>query len=116
MGDSNNEENQLDDLPEEVLINIFSHCDAADNLRLGEVCQKFKQLANDSMLWKQLFKKNFSRIHFLMTNRKEMKTYKDTHWRIIYKVCYLKQIRRFRRQRDGNSDAAISYPRITFCI
>jgi hypothetical protein len=45
----------LEDLPEEILLKIFSHFEPEDLcFRISKVCKKWNVLAKDVLLWKKL--------------------------------------------------------------
>ena len=54
----------LQDLPPEILINIFSHLDEKDLFTLQEISTHFQQLIQDEELWKNLFKSRIYTTHF----------------------------------------------------
>jgi hypothetical protein len=62
------EPTSLKDLPEEILLKIFSHFGPEDLcLKISKVCKKWNVLAKDVVLWKQLcyscdFSSDISRI------------------------------------------------------
>ena len=54
----------LQDLPPEILINIFSHLDEKDLFTLQELSTHFRNLIHDEELWKNLFKSRVHTTHF----------------------------------------------------
>ncbi len=46
-------------LPTEVLVHIFSFLRERDLCRIGQVCQRFRQISNLESLWKNLFHRVF---------------------------------------------------------
>ncbi|CAI4047590.1 SCF ubiquitin ligase complex subunit UFO1 SKDI_13G0500 [Saccharomyces kudriavzevii IFO 1802] len=54
----------LQDLPPEILINIFSHLDEKDLLTLQELSVHFRNLIHDEELWKNLFRSRIHTTHF----------------------------------------------------
>lgn len=48
-----------DKLPDEVVLKIFSYLQARDLCRAACVCQRFRELANDPVLWKRLYMEVF---------------------------------------------------------
>ncbi|KAL3874906.1 hypothetical protein ACJMK2_037858 [Sinanodonta woodiana] len=48
-----------DDLPDEVLLKIFSYLLEFDLCRVAQVCRRFKEIATDSELWKTLYQDLF---------------------------------------------------------
>ncbi|BBI16251.1 F-box protein [Neochlamydia sp. S13] len=46
-------------LPDELLLHIFSFLQAFDLLEVELICHRWKNLANDETLWKNLYQKHF---------------------------------------------------------
>ena len=49
----------IQDLPQEVLLHIFSHLSAPDAFRTGIVCREWQILLNDNRLWESFFRRDF---------------------------------------------------------
>ncbi|CAL8099801.1 unnamed protein product [Orchesella dallaii] len=47
------------ELPDEVLLTIFSYLKEKDLCRVGQVCKRFQSITNDSKLWKTLYQRLF---------------------------------------------------------
>ena len=45
---------QLEDLPDEIIVKIFSHVDIKEILRLGQVSRRIRAISSDDSLWLQL--------------------------------------------------------------
>ncbi|KAK3610014.1 hypothetical protein CHS0354_032361 [Potamilus streckersoni] len=44
----------INDLPDEILLKIFGYLDAQGLLTAGQICQRWKALANDNFLWNKI--------------------------------------------------------------
>ena len=53
----------LEDLPRELLVLIALHLALKEVLRLSETCQTCYKACQDSLLWKELFRKRFCSLH-----------------------------------------------------
>lgn len=45
---------ELDDMPEEIILKIFTFLDIRDILKCGQVSQRIRAISNDESLWLQL--------------------------------------------------------------
>ena len=45
---------QLDDLPDEVLLEILSYLDIKDLLRCSQVCRRIRSISHDESLWQKI--------------------------------------------------------------
>ncbi|XP_055956912.1 F-box only protein 11 isoform X1 [Patella vulgata] len=64
-----------EDLPDEVLLKIFSYLLEFDLCRVSQVCRRFHSIANDDELWKTLYKDVFEYDSPLMLQNTEPKSY-----------------------------------------
>ena len=45
---------ELDDMPEEIILKIFTFLDIRDILKCGQVSQRIRAISNDESLWLKL--------------------------------------------------------------
>ena len=50
---------QLEDLPDEIIVKIFSYVNIKDILRLGQMSRRIRAISSDESLWLQLNLKGY---------------------------------------------------------
>lgn len=61
----------IQELPQEIIIQCFSHLSASELCKVERVCKQFQEMSNDDFLWNRLHASEFSHltIHPLEENQ-----------------------------------------------
>ncbi|XP_074554086.1 F-box only protein 7 [Halichoeres trimaculatus] len=70
-------------LPAELVLRVFRLLDVASVLRLSSVCRQLNVVGADSMLWRHLYRRDFT--------DPDPSRPRDTNWRELYKTSYRKR-------------------------
>ncbi len=91
----------MENIPDEVVLLIGTKLNCCDILRFSEVSKRYHNVLNDDFVWKNLFKKDFPKIMFMITGSEQYAAFRNSPWKQVYQYCYTKQLQRFRGSTDN---------------
>ena len=71
---------ELNNIPEEILLQIFQYLNVWDLLLATQVCKQWKNISEDKLLWEKLLKRDFSHVNLKSKKplKEKYKFYKKT--------------------------------------